>query len=231
MRADLRAEPVLERRDDAAAVRVVLGVGRRDEQDVEREADLVAADLHVALLEHVEQTDLDALGEVGELVDREDAAVRARDEAVVDRQLVGEVAAFGDLDRVDLADQVGDRRVGRRQLLAEATVAVDPLDRRLVAALLHQVTRVRRHRVVRVVVDLAAGDDRHPLVEQTDERAHDARLRLAALAEEDDVVAGEQRVGELRDDGVVVTDHAVDERFALREHAHGVGTELFLDRL
>ena len=135
VRADLRAEAVLERRDDAAAVRVVLGVRRRDEQHVEREADLVAADLHVALFEHVEQTDLDALGEVGELVDREDAAVRARHEPVVDRQLVGEVAAFGDLDRVDLADEVGDRRVGRRELLAEAAVAVHPLDRRVVAAL------------------------------------------------------------------------------------------------
>ena len=82
VRADLRAEAVLERRDDAAAVRVVLGVRRRHEHEVDRQADLVAADLHVALLEHVEQTDLDALGEVGELVDREDrrgwCAARAR---------------------------------------------------------------------------------------------------------------------------------------------------------
>ena len=194
VRADLRTEAVLERRDDAAAVRVVLGVRRRDEQHVEREADLVAADLHVALFEHVEQTDLDALGEVGQLVDREDAAVRARHEPVVDGQLVGEVAAFGDLDRVDLTDEVGDRRVGRRELLAEAAVAVHPLDRRVVAALGDEVTRVRRHRVVRVVVDLAAGDDRHPLVEQADEPADDARLRLAALTEEDHVVTGEQRV-------------------------------------
>ena len=135
-------------------------------------------------------------------------------EAVVDRQLVGEVAALGDLDRVDLADEVGDRRVGRRELLAEAAVAVHPLDRRVVAALGDEMARVRRDRVVRVVVDLAAGDDRHPLVEQADERADDARLRLAALAEEDHVVAGEQRVRELREDGVVVTDDAVDERLA-----------------
>jgi hypothetical protein len=35
----------------------------------------VAADLDVALLQHVEQRHLDALGEVGQLVDREDAAV------------------------------------------------------------------------------------------------------------------------------------------------------------
>ena len=82
VRADLRAEAVLQRRDDAPAVRVVLGVRRRDQHEVDREPDLVAADLHVALLEHVEQTDLDALGEVGELVDREDrrgwCAARAR---------------------------------------------------------------------------------------------------------------------------------------------------------
>ena len=45
------------------------------------------------------------------------------------RELVGEVAALGDLDRVDLADEVGDRRVGGGQLLAEAVVAVHPLDR------------------------------------------------------------------------------------------------------
>ena len=135
MRADLAAEAVFQRRDDAAAVGVVLGVRRGDEHEIERQADLVATHLHVALLEHVEQADLDALGEVGQLVDREDAAVRAGHEAVVERQLVGEVAALGHLDRVDLADEVGDRRVGSGELLAEAIVAVHPVDRRVVAVL------------------------------------------------------------------------------------------------
>ena len=69
VRADLRAEAVLERRDDAAAVRVVLRVRRGDHEQVERQADLVAADLDVALLEDVEQAHLDALGEVRQLVD------------------------------------------------------------------------------------------------------------------------------------------------------------------
>ncbi len=82
--ADLGAEAVLQRGDDAAAVGVVLGVGARDEQQVERQPQGVAADLDVALLEHVEQRDLDPLGEVGQLVDAEDAAVGARDQAVVD---------------------------------------------------------------------------------------------------------------------------------------------------
>ena len=131
--ADLGAEAILQRGDDAAAVGVVLGVGRGEQHHVERQADLVAADLHVALLEHVEQADLDALGEVGQLVDGEDAAVGAGHQAVVQGELVGEVAALGHLDGVDLADEVGDRRVGRGQLLAEAVVAVHPRDRRVVA--------------------------------------------------------------------------------------------------
>ena len=144
--ADLAAEAVLQRGDDAAPVGVVLRVGRGDEQHVERQADLVAADLHVALLEHVEQADLDALGEVGQLVDGEDAAVGARHEPVVQRQLVGEVAALGDLDRVDLADEVGDRRVGGGQLLAVAIVAVHPVDRGVVAVLGDEIAGVAADR-------------------------------------------------------------------------------------
>ena len=85
---DLRAEAVLERRDDPAARGVVLRVRRGHDVQVERQADGEAADLDVALLEHVEQADLDALGEVGQLVDRHDAPVGARDEAVVEGQLV-----------------------------------------------------------------------------------------------------------------------------------------------
>ena len=84
------------------------------------QADLVAPHLHVALLEHVEQADLDALGQVGQLVDGEDAPVGARHQAVVQGELVGQVAALGHLDRVDLADQIGDRRVRGGELLAEA---------------------------------------------------------------------------------------------------------------
>ena len=230
VRADLRTEPVLERRDDAAAVRVVLGVGGRDEQHIERKADLVTADLHVALFEHVEQADLDALGEVGQLVDREDAAVGARHHAVVDGELVGEVATFGDLDRVDLADQVGDRRVGRRELLAEAAVAVHPVDRRVVTVLRDELARVRETGWYgSSLISLPSTIGIHSSSRPTS-AADDARLGLAALAEEHDVVAGEQRVGELRDNGVVVADDTFDERFAGSECAHRVGADLFLDR-
>ena len=156
---------------------VVLRVGRGDHEQVERQPDDVAADLDVALLEDVEQADLDPLGEVGQLVDREDAAVGARDQPVVDRQLVGQVAALGDLDRVDLADQVGDRDVGRGELLGVAPVARQPVDRRRVA--------VAASTIARPAGLIGANgsslsspprDDRQPLVEQADEQRGPCRV-------------------------------------------------------
>ena len=164
--ADLAAEAILQRRDDAAPVRVVLRVGRRQQHHVERQANLVPTDLDVTLLEHVEHPDLDSLSEVGQFVDGEDASVGSRNEPVVQRQLVGEVATLGHLDRVDFTDEVGDRGVGRGQFLAEALAAVHPVDRRVVAQFGHEVAGVLRHRPIRIVVDLAPGHDRHPLVEQ-----------------------------------------------------------------
>ena len=218
VRPDLRAEPVLERRDDPAARRVVLRVRGGHDEQVERQPDDEAADLDVALLEDVEQADLDPLGEVGQLVDRDDAAVRARDEPVVEGQLVREVAALGDLDRVDLADEVGDRDVGRRQLLGVAPVARQPVDGRRVAVALDDRPRRRADGRGRVVVELAAADDREPVVEQADQGAGHARLRLAALAEEDEVLAGEDRVLDGRHDRVVVAD---DRRAGRRRRPRG----------
>ena len=52
----------------------------------------------------------------------------------MDGELVREVAALGDLDRVDLADEVGDGDVGRGQLLAEALLALQPDDLYVVAS-------------------------------------------------------------------------------------------------
>ena len=124
--ADLGAEPVLERGDDPAAVGVVLRVGAGHQQQVQRQPQLVAAHLDVALLQHVEQRDLDPLGQVGQLVDGEDAPVGPRHQPEVDGLRVAEGAALGDLDRVDVADQVADAGVRGGQLLAVPLRAVLP---------------------------------------------------------------------------------------------------------
>ena len=146
MRADHRADAVLERRHDPSAVGVVFRVGREDHRQIEVQPHRVAADLHVPLFEDVEEPDLNLGGQVGELVDAEDAAVGARNQAEMHGHLAREITALGVLDHVDFADQVGDGHVGRGQLFVIALVAADPGDRRAVALGGDQVAGKFRHR-------------------------------------------------------------------------------------
>ena len=132
VRPDLGADAILERRDDLAAGGVVLRVRGERHQHVERKAHGVALYLDVAFLQDVEQADLDLAGEVRQLVDGEDAAVGPRQQPVVHRQLAGELQArLRRLDRIDVADHVGDRDVWRRQLFHVPRVARQPGDRRV----------------------------------------------------------------------------------------------------
>jgi hypothetical protein len=206
--ADLGAEPVLQRRDDPAPVGVVLGVGAGHQHDVERQPQRVAADPDVPLLEHVEQRDLDALGQVGQFVEGEDAAVGPRHQAEVNGLRVAQRAALRHFDRVDVTDQVAHAGVGRRQLLAVAVGLVPPRDGELVAQLRREPAAAGADRHVGMVVDLAAGDDRRPFVEQPHEGADQPRLPLAALPEQDDVVSGEQRALDVGEHRLVEADDA-----------------------
>ena len=109
----------------------VAGLAREEDQHVDVELDRVAADLHVALFEDVEQADLHQLVELGQLVHGEDAAVHARDEAEVQGVLGRHADAGGELGRVDLADDVGELGA-RREPLGVALVARPPGDRHFV---------------------------------------------------------------------------------------------------
>ncbi|BDZ58001.1 hypothetical protein GCM10025872_16580 [Barrientosiimonas endolithica] len=203
VRADLGAEPVLQRRDDAPAVGVVLGVGAGHDQDVERQPQHVPADLDVPLLHHVEHRDLDALGEVGKLVDGDDAAVAARDEAEVDRLGVAQPPALGHAHRVDVADEVGHGGVGRGELLGVTLLAVPPRDGQVVAELVGAAPALGGDGVERVLTELGPLDHRRPLVEQPDEGAQQTGLALTALAQQHHVVTREQRALQLRHHGVL----------------------------
>jgi hypothetical protein len=189
--ADLRPEPVFQRGDDPAAMRVVLRVGRGDQQEVERETDLIAPDLDVALLQDVEQGHLDPFGQVGQLVDGHDAPVGAGDQPVVDGQLVGEIAAFRDPDRIDVADQVGHAGVGRGELLRVPAISRQPGHQRVIALLGEQRTAPGTNRPVRVVVHLAARDHRRLFIQQLHQVPDQPGLGLAPLTQQDQIVAGE----------------------------------------
>jgi hypothetical protein len=179
----------------AAAVGAVL---------VERQADLVAADLHVALFEHVEESHLDARGEVGQLVDREDAAVGARHETIMYRFLIGKITPFGHFDRIDFTHQIGNGNIGGCQFFAVSGIAIDPLNRRVIAQLLKLFATGTANRMVRIVVDFTALNDWNAFIQQVHQAANDARLALSAFSEEDHMVSRQDGVFYFRNDRLIV---------------------------
>ena len=68
------------------------------------------------------------------------------------------------------------------------------------------------------------------MVEQADEQPRDPRLGLASLTEEDEVVAGEDRILDGGDHRILVSDDAREDLTARREPRQEVGAKLFLDR-
>src|SRR5581483_8542072 len=143
MRSDFGSDAIFQRRDDLAARRVVFRVRRKYQHYVERQSHRIALNLHVAFLHDVEEANLDFAGEIGQLVDREDTAIRARQKAVVNREFVAEqMPALSRLDRIDVADDVGNGHVGCRELLDKSRVATHPIDVRGIAVQLDRLTAV-----------------------------------------------------------------------------------------
>jgi hypothetical protein len=230
MGPDFRADAVLERGDDLAARRVVLRVCGEHEQHVELQTNRVALDLDVALLKDVEEADLDLAGKIRELVDREDAAIGPRQQAVVHGQLVGEIqAGLRGPDRIDVPDHVGDRHVRRGELLDVARFSWQPRDREAVALGREPRAAGAAHRGERVVVDLAAGDDRNVLVEQAGDPAQDPALGLSPQSEQNEIVPREDGVDNLRDHRVVVPDDARKHGLPGAELPDQVASDLVLD--
>src|SRR5262249_2865251 len=83
--ADFAADAVFQRRDDLAAGSIVFGVCGEDQREIKWKANGVAFDLHISFLHDVEEANLNFAGEIGKLIDGEDAPVGSREQAVVNR--------------------------------------------------------------------------------------------------------------------------------------------------
>ena len=147
----------------------------------------------------------------------------------MNRHLVREISPFRHLDRIDFADQIRNRNVRRRELLAVALIAAHPIDLEPVALGLDARPARVRDRLERTLVELAAGDNRHPFVEQARQSADHPRLRLAALSEKDDVLSREDCVLELGYHGLFVSVDSVEERLSFADARDQVAAHLFLD--
>ena len=231
MGANLGAEAILQRGDDPPAVGVVLRVGAGHHEHIEREAEHVAADLDIALLHHVEHRDLDAFGQVGQLVDGDDAAVAARDQAEVDGLRIPQAPTLRDLHRIDITDQVGHTRVGGGELLGIPLVPAAPGDRQVVSQLGGAAHTRYGDGFEGMLAELGVLDHRTPLIEQPDHRAQQAGLALPALTKKHDVVAGDEGPLELRDDGGCEAVQPRPRVAALAERGEKIVADLDAQRL
>ena len=76
---------------------------------------------------------------------------------------------------------------------------------------------------------MAAADDGNDVVQQPHEQAREARLGLPPLAEEDEVLAGQDRVLDGGQDRLVETDDPGEDRHAFSESRKKVCPQLLLD--
>jgi hypothetical protein len=228
MRADFAADAIFQRRDDLATRGVIFRIGREHQQNIQRQTHGVTLNLDVALLHDVEQSNLNFAGQIGQFIDGEDPAIGARKQAVMHGQLVRKIlAAAGCLDGIDIADHVGNGDVGRGQLFDVALVATEPRDGRFVSLGGNQIAAALANRVVRIIANLAAGYVRQALVEQGGEHPNDARLGLPAQPQQNEIVAGQNRVDNLRDHRVVVTHDAWKKLLAALEFTDEILAQLF----
>ena len=212
MRANLRADTVFQRGDDLAAGRVILGIGGEDQQHVEREPDGITLNLDVALLHDVKQAHLNFSGEVRQLVDRENAAVGAGEQAVVQGELVGQIAAAASrFDGINVPDDVGNGHIRGGELFHVSLIARQPSNRCVVAAGGDQLAAGAANRPEGIVIDLAAGDHGNFRVQELHQATEDAAFRLAAQAEQDEIMSRQDSVHDLWDDGIFVTVDAREE--------------------
>ena len=145
----------------------------------------------------------------------------------MNREFVAQGAARARrLDRVHVAENVGNGHVGRRQLFDEAQIARQPRDGRGVALLGDQIAARAAQRRERIVMNFAAGDVRNFLVQKVDQSAQDAALRLAPQAEQNKIVPRQKRVGDLRQNRFFVPVNARKERLAGFELLQNVGAKL-----
>src|SRR5688572_10310852 len=202
--ANLHVKAVLQRRDNAAAAGIILRIGAGDDHHIQGEPDFVTLYLNVFFFHQVKQTHLYFFGKVGQFINREDATVRARHETIVNRFLIGKITPFGHFDRIDFTHQIGNGNIRGCQFFAVSGIAIDPLNRRVIAQLLKLFATGTANRMVRIVVDFTALNDWNAFIQQVHQAANDARLALTAFSEEDHMVSRQDGVFYFGNDRFIV---------------------------
>src|SRR5262249_400545 len=198
-------------------------------QHIERQAQRITLNLNVAFLHDVEQSNLDLAGKIRKFVDRENAAIGAWQQSVVNRQFVRKVAAPPRrTNRINVADDVRNRHVGCRQLFDIPLVARQPGDRRIVTFGGYALPARPADGLQRAIIDFATRDDGNFGVEKLDQSTQDAALRLAAQTQQDEIMPREQRVYDLRQNRVFIAMNTREQRFVALDAPEQIAANLAL---
>src|SRR6185437_5062540 len=154
-----------------------------------------------------------------------------RQQTVVDRELVGKIAAaLGCANGVDVADDVGNGYVRRGEFFDITAIAREPGDRYGLAFESSTFAAGAANGAVRIVVDFAAVDYGDFVVEKTDEFAQNTRFRLTAEAQQNKVMPRKNRVDDLRDHRIVIAANSGEEFIARAQFAQEILAKLVLHR-
>ena len=212
VRVNLRPVAVFQRRDNPPPVGVILRVGRGHHKHIQRHPHPVALNLHIPLLHQVEQPHLNPFRQVGQLVDAENPPVGPRHQPVMNGGFIGQMPPLRNLDGVDLPNQVGNGNVRRRQLFRIPRLPLQPGNGRIVPLLGHNAPPVRAERMIRIIIQLAARDNRNPLVQQVHHLPNQPRLRLPPFPQQDDVLPRQNGILQLRNHRLLKADDAGESR-------------------
>ena len=159
--------------------------------------------------------------------------MHSRDQSEVQRLLGAHARAGGQLGGVDLPNHVGELRPWR-QALRIALLARPPGDGNFFRRqLVNHAPACAGDRMLRIVVHGRPRNlqVRNRLVKKPAQQPHQSALALPLFTEEKQVVLGQQRDGEIGDDGVVVAEHAGKQLVSGGERPEKVVVHLLLDAL
>jgi len=147
----------------------------------------------------------------------------------VNCQFVAQIAPRAScFDGVHVAEDVCNRDVRRGEFFHEARVARQPCDWCGVAAIGNQVPAGTAQRREWIVVNLASGNVGNFHVQEINQAAQDAALGLASQTQEDEIMTPQNRIGDLRQNGILISMNAGKKRLSGLELLQKVRAEFSL---
>ena len=145
------------------------------------------------------------------------------------RQLVRQIPPLGNLNRVNLPNQIRHRNIRRRQLLAIPLLPTHPHNRRVIPLRLQDPPALRANRNQRIAIQIAPRQRRHCLIQQPDHMPNKPRLSLPPLPQQNHILPRQNRILQLRNNRILKPDYPRKQLLPRLNLANQIPPYLFLD--